>query len=48
MKREELAKSQIALTREVGEYQTWGPQEIRDRQIKLAEWAPKVWPLKWK
>jgi len=25
---------------------TWGPDEITDRQNKLAEYAPKVWPIK--
>lgn len=47
-KRVELAKSKIGITNEIAEFTSWGPQEIRDRQIKLAEDAPKVWPLRWK
>jgi hypothetical protein len=47
-KRPFIAKSELAITREVLAYHEWGPNEINERQKKLAEIAPKVWPLKWK
>ena len=47
-KKFELAKSKIGITREIADYDVWGPQEIRERQVKLAEDAPRVWPLRWK
>ena len=47
-KRKVFAQSEIGITREVAEYPSWGPQEIKSRQAKLAEDAPRVWPLEWK
>jgi hypothetical protein len=47
-KRPFIDASQLSVTREVLAYETWGPEEIADRQRKLAEIAPKVWPLVWK
>lgn len=43
-----LASSPLSVTNEVANYENWGPDEIRTRQARLAEEAPKVWPLKWK
>jgi hypothetical protein len=47
-KRTFIAKSEFAITREVLTYDDWGPTEISERQKKLADIAPKVWPLAWK
>ena len=47
-KRAALADSKLSVTNEVAAYDKWGPDEIRERQAKLAELAPKVWPLVWK
>jgi len=40
-----LAKSTFVLTAQVAKYRQWGPNEIKDRQAKLAEHAWKTWPL---
>jgi hypothetical protein len=40
-----LKNSPFDTTREVGNRPKWDAEEIRNRQIKLAELAPKVWPL---
>jgi hypothetical protein len=45
-KKAALAESKLSVTNEVADYEKWGPDEIRARQIKLAEEAPKVWPLR--
>lgn len=47
-KRPFIEKSELATTREVLAFTDWGPNEIAERQKKLAEIAPKVWPLAWK
>jgi hypothetical protein len=47
-KRPFIAKSNLAITGEVLAYADWGQNEISERQRKLAEIAPKVWPLTWK
>jgi hypothetical protein len=47
-KRKALANSPLSITNEVAAFDKWGPDEIRARQAKLSEEAPKVWPLKWK
>jgi len=44
-KRKTLQDSPFSLTRDVGLKTKWGPDQIRERQLKLAEIAPKVWPL---
>jgi hypothetical protein len=31
------------LTQAIAEYDNWGPEQIEDRQAKLAELAVKVW-----
>ncbi len=40
-----LQESPFTTTKEVGIRPKWDAEEIRNRQIKLAELAPKVWPL---
>lgn len=40
-----LAISPMGITKEVAQYKTWGPDQIKERQVKLAKDAPKVWPL---
>jgi len=47
-KRPVLADSKITVTSEIATYAEWGATEIKERQAKLAELAPHVWPLKWK
>jgi hypothetical protein len=47
-KKKALADSVLSITNEVASYDKWGPDEIRRRQAKLAEEAPKIWPLRWK
>lgn len=47
-KRKAFGDIKIEVTRDVAEYETWGPDEIKDRQTKLATDAPNVWPLLWK
>lgn len=42
-KRKELESSPFVLTSAVAEYATWGPDEIDDRQAKLAALAVKTW-----
>lgn len=37
--------SPFITTQWVADYNQWGPEEISDRQKKLAEIAPKVWPI---
>jgi hypothetical protein len=44
-KRKTLQKSPFTTTQDVGKLQKWDAEEIRKRQLKLAELAPKVWPL---
>jgi uncharacterized protein with ParB-like and HNH nuclease domain len=44
-KREIFSQSPYIATEWVSQYETWGPEEITDRQKKLATLAPKVWPI---
>ena len=44
-KQKMLQDSPFTTTQEVGRCDKWGAEEIRIRQLKLAELAPKVWPL---
>jgi hypothetical protein len=44
-KRRALKDSPFTTTQEVGNRPKWNAEEIRLRQQKLAELAPKVWPL---
>jgi hypothetical protein len=37
--------SPFLTTQEIATYEKWGPEEIKDRQEKLANLAPKVWPI---
>jgi hypothetical protein len=41
-----LKASSFSLTREAGEHDKWGREEINDRQQKLAQLAVKTWPHK--
>lgn len=45
-KREILQSSGYYTTKEVGSCETWGMEEIRERQRRLAELAVKTWTLK--
>lgn len=40
-----LAASPFILTSQVAEFEKWTQLEIEQRQLRLAELAPKVWPL---
>jgi hypothetical protein len=48
-KRAEFKKSPLLITSRIydttNEQTTWGPNEINERQRKLAELAVKTWPL---
>lgn len=44
-KRKTLKDSPFTTTQDVGKRDKWGAEEIRNRQTKLAELAPKVWPI---
>src|SRR5262249_1697805 len=44
-KKKILKESPFTTTQDVGACGKWDADEIRKRQIKLAELAPKVWPL---
>jgi hypothetical protein len=39
------ADSPLLLTQEVADYEKWGPNQIDQRQDKLAELAPKIWSV---
>lgn len=41
-----LAKSRFILTQEASGKNSWGPEEIVERQTRLANLAVKVWPIK--
>ena len=45
-KKATLAASEFVLTKQVGETDKWGPDEIDARQSKLADMALKVWAFK--
>jgi hypothetical protein len=44
-KRAALKQSGYSITNEVGEYEKWGMDEIRERQAKMARIAVKTWTL---
>ena len=44
-KKKTLKDSPFTTTQDVGKQEKWDADEIRKRQLKLAEIAPKVWPL---
>lgn len=44
-KKKELKQSAFLLTSEVAQSSSWGVEEIKERQKKLAELAVKTWPL---
>jgi hypothetical protein len=44
-KRLSFAKSPYSLTRGIAEAKEWMPEQIIGRQQKLAELAPKAWPV---
>ncbi len=44
-KKEVFKGSPYIATEWVAEYDKWGPEEIIDRQKKLADLVPKVWPI---
>jgi len=44
-KKDFYRRSPFLTTQWVAEYSQWGPDEINNRQSKLAELAPKVWPI---
>lgn len=43
-KKEYFAKSDFILTKELANYDNWGPSQIDERQKHLAELAVKAWP----
>lgn len=44
-KKKIFAQSSFETTRMISKYKTWDQRSIEDRQSKLAEIAPKAWPL---
>lgn len=44
-KRQAYQKSNITITKQVAEYQSWSLDEINDRQAKMAKVAIKAWPV---
>jgi hypothetical protein len=44
-KKKTLKESPFTTTQDVGKCDKWDVDQIRKRQLKLAELAPKVWPL---
>jgi hypothetical protein len=45
-KSEALLQSEFILTREAGGKKKWGPEEIAERQARLAKLAVDVWPVR--
>ena len=45
-KRPVLAASSLKLTSEIAAQNSWGPEEIKSRQLNLATLAVNVWPLR--
>ena len=45
-KKRQYKTSAFLLTKEIADEKKWGPQEIDERQRKLAKLAVKTWPLK--
>lgn len=43
IKKEVYAKSEISPNKDISEYETWGVDQIKDRQTKLADIAKKIW-----
>ena len=41
-----LKKSNFHLTAEIAEWTDWGPDQIKERQLKLAKLAVDTWPLR--
>ena len=37
--------SSFTLTKELGKYRTWGPEQIEHQQERMAGFAPRVWPI---
>lgn len=46
VKRPTLRASEFQLTKEAGKPKEWGPDQIKERQLRLAALAVKTWPLK--
>ena len=46
VKSPELLKSDFVLTREASGKKQWGPNEIAERQVRLAKLAVEVWPIR--
>jgi hypothetical protein len=44
-KKQALVESSYLTTQKAGKNNSWGPDEIRERQIWLAKYVPKVWPI---
>jgi len=44
-KRKALQQSPFTTTQAVGKHSKWGAEQIKGRQLKMAEIAPIVWPL---
>jgi hypothetical protein len=44
-KRAALSSARYSLTAMIGSYDRWGPEEIADRQLKLADLAVRAWPI---
>lgn len=45
LKKTALSASPFTTTQEVGKCENWGTDEIKERQGRMADVAPKVWPL---
>ena len=45
-KRETFVKSKIGLTRDIGEFTTFGRDQIDQRQSQMAELAASIWTTK--
>jgi hypothetical protein len=44
-KKASFAKSPYILTKQIAEEDAWGPAQVADRQVGLAQLAAKAWPL---
>lgn len=44
-KRAVFKNASLKLTAEVGAFETWGPAQIDERQVRLADLAVKAWPV---
>ncbi|NWF96439.1 MAG: DUF262 domain-containing protein [Candidatus Thorarchaeota archaeon] len=45
LKKKTYQKSKIEITREIDAYDTWGPEQIEDRQKAFARIATKIWTI---